>query len=157
MRGHILIVGTTGCGKTTLARQLAIVAVSKRRRVVVFDPMRSKWPDGCLVYDDEREFSQRALRTRNALFIIDEAGETIGRCNYEMFWLATRARHLNAQSVFITHRPTQLSNIVRDNCNRIFMFRSTAAVAKMMSEEFTDDNLLAAVDLKSHEYLVSDR
>ena len=61
MKGHILIVGTTGCGKTTLARQLAIVAIRKGKKVVVFDPMRSAWPDGCLVYDDEREFSQRAL------------------------------------------------------------------------------------------------
>ena len=46
MKGHILIVGTTGCGKTTLARQLAIVALRKGKKVVVFDPMRSNGQRG---------------------------------------------------------------------------------------------------------------
>ena len=81
---HTLVVGTSGSGKTTFARKLAISALGKGRRVLVYDVMLTDWPEGCEVFDDEHDFSQAAHRSRNALLIVDEAGEVIGRSNYEL-------------------------------------------------------------------------
>ena len=75
---HILIVGTSGSGKTYFARQLATRALANGRPVLVYDVIDSPWPEGARVFDDEHEFSQAAHRSRGAMLIVDEAGEVIG-------------------------------------------------------------------------------
>ena len=154
---HTLIVGTSGSGKTTFARKLAISALGKGRRVLVYDVMLTDWPEGCEVFDDEHDFSQAAHRSRNALLIVDEAGEVIGRSNYELFWLATRSRHLGASTVFITHRPSQLAPVIRDNCQVLILFASPTSTGKLLAEEFNQPNLEACTALKVGQYIKASR
>lgn len=157
MAGHILMVGTTGCGKTTLARKMAQRAADAGRPVLVYDPVGGEWPHAARVFDDEYEYGQEALRSRGALYVVDEAGELLGRSNHEFFWLVTRARHKGAQTVLICHRPSQLANVLRDNCSHLVLFRSTLAVAKLMADEFNDPRLEQATRLERHAYLTSSR
>jgi len=154
---HTLIVGTSGSGKTTFARKLARAALDKGRRVLVYDVMLTDWPEGCEIFDDEHDFSQAAHRSRNALLIVDEAGEVIGRSNYELFWLATRSRHLGASTVFITHRPSQLAPVIRDNCQVLILFASPTSTGKLLAEEFNQPNLEACTTLKVGQYIKATR
>jgi len=154
---HTLIVGTSGSGKTTFARKLAHAALDKGRRVLVYDVMLTDWPEGCEVFDDDHDFSQAAHRSRNALLIVDEAGEVIGRSNYELFWLATRSRHIGASTVFITHRPSQLAPVIRDNCQVLILFSSPASTGKLLAEEFNEPTLEACTRLRVGQYLKANR
>jgi len=154
---HTLIVGTSGSGKTTFARKLASAALDNGRPVLVYDVMLTNWPEGCEVFDDEHEFSQAAHRSRGALLIIDEAGEVIGRSNYELFWLATRARHLGASSVFITHRPSQLAPVIRDNCQILILFASPTSTGKLLAEEFNNPRLEHCTRLGVGKYIKATR
>ena len=154
---HTLVVGTSGSGKTTFARKLAISALGKGRRVLVYDVMLTDWPEGCEVFDDEHDFSQAAHRSRNALLIVDEAGEVIGRSNYELFWLATRSRHLGASAVFITHRPSQLAPVIRDNCQVLILFASPSSTGKMLAEEFNMPALENCTMLRVGQYIKASR
>jgi len=154
---HTLIVGTSGSGKTTFARKLAQSALDKGRRVLVYDVMLTDWPEGCEVFDDEHDFSQAAHRSRNALLIVDEAGEVIGRSNYELFWLATRSRHLGASTVFITHRPSQLAPVIRDNCQILILFASPSSTGKMLAEEFNAPALENCTMLRVGQYIKASR
>jgi len=154
---HALIVGTSGSGKTTFARKLASSALDKGRRVLVYDVMLTDWPEGCEVFDDEHDFSQAAHRSRNALLIVDEAGEVIGRSNYELFWLATRSRHLGASAVFITHRPSQLAPVIRDNCQILILFASPSSTGKMLAEEFNFPALENCTMLRVGQYIKASR
>ena len=154
---HTLIVGPSGSGKTTFARKLAEAALDKGRRVLVYDVMLTDWPEGCEVFDDDHEFSQAAHRSRGALLIVDEAGEVIGRSNYELFWLATRSRHIGASTVFITHRPSQLAPVIRDNCQVLILFSSPASTGKLLAEEFNEPALEACTRLGVGKYIKANR
>ena len=154
---HTLIVGTSGSGKTTFANRMAEAAIARGRPVLVYDVMLTEWPQGCHVFDDDHDFSQAAHRSRGALLVVDEAGEVIGRSNYELFWLATRARHIGASCVFITHRPSQLAPVIRDNCQALVLFSSPASTGKLLAEEFNDPRLETCVSLGLGQYIKSKR
>ena len=119
---HVLIVGTTGSGKTTLGTQLVDAYSARNRHSVVLDPMLdSRWHTRWLTADP-REFLKWASSSRSCMLFIDESGEMVGQYRDEMFWLATRARHLGHLSHFLTQRPTQISPTVRNQCTHLYAF-----------------------------------
>ena len=154
---HILIVGTSGSGKTTFARTLVDTSIEKGRPAVIFDPIGDGWHDDAIVFDDIETFSQYLLNAHGVLAVIDEAGEYIGKSSPHLYWLATRARHKSIQSVFITHRPTQLAPVVRDNCGTLVLFAAPAGTGTMLAEEFNNESLGKCVELKVGERLIARR
>ena len=161
---HILIVGTSGSGKTTFARSLVDTSIEKGRPAIIFDPIGPArggqgpdWHDDAIVFDDIETFSQYLLNAHGVLAVIDEAGEYIGKSSPHLYWLATRARHKNIQSVFITHRPTQLAPVVRDNCGTLVLFAAPAGTGAMLAEEFNNESLRICVELKVGERLIARR
>ena len=51
------------------ASRLAMAALDKGHRVIIYDPNIADWPDGCEVYGDAKDFSMASSRASDAVTI----------------------------------------------------------------------------------------
>ena len=77
---HTLICGVTACGKTTLARALALNLSRHGQPLIVYDPVGTDtagggWPETARRFEDEEEFFEYLARddVAGAHVFIDEA------------------------------------------------------------------------------------
>lgn len=140
---HTLIIGMSESGKTTLAKQLCQKYRRQGIKTIVLDPLWDNW-QADFQTDDPAEFMAVVSNpeTKRCAIFIDEAGESVGQYNKEMFWLATRARHYGHNSHFIVQRVSQISPIVRDQCRFLFMFSTNIKVCKTLADDFNEERLL---------------
>jgi energy-coupling factor transporter ATP-binding protein EcfA2 len=154
---HNLIIGRTGCGKSTLAKQKAKIFKKKfRRRVAVLTAVPDSKDWCCDVYfNSPKKFVQFVFSHTNYILFIDEGGTTIGRYNYEMEKVATMGRHYGHLAYFIAQRAKQISLTVRCQCSNVFVFKSSASDIKDIDNEFVcKGELFKNVEnLKKFEYL----
>jgi len=150
---HVLILGITQTGKTTLAFRLAQKYSATGVNVLVLDPdKRSGWNADFLTDDPEAYLNVVKVNKSCALFI-DESGQMIGRYAKEMAWLATNSRKWGHKAHFITQRATQLDPTVRNQCTTIILFKQSLNDTKILSNEFVSTELEAAHTLNQGEYL----
>lgn len=154
---HVLILGMTESGKTTLAKAMANQYKANGTPVIVCDPLHDPGWNADFVTGDAREFLAVAERNKSCALFLDESGETVGRYNDEMFWLATRARHYGHKSHFVTQRGMQLGKIVRDQCRHLFCFCVSFDDAKLLANEYNKPQLKEAHTLKQFEYFYTSR
>lgn len=154
---HVLIVGMTESGKTTLAKALCAQYRKHGVATAVLDPMSD--PDWRADFQsrDKEEFRERMKKSRQCAVFIDESGAMIGQYDAEMFWFATEARHWGHRSHFITQRAVQLSPTVRHQCTRLFLFRVGIKDAKTLAEEYGNDRLAAAAAFPQFEFFAVSR
>lgn len=151
---HVLILGITETGKTTLAFRLAQAYRAQGINVLVLDPDKRKDWGATFITDDQEEFLRIAkLNTSCALFI-DESGITMGRYCGPMEWLATNSRKFGHKAHFIAQRASQLPPIVRTQCTTIFLFKQSLMDSKILAAEFVADDLKQSCNLVKGEYLV---
>ena len=144
-------------GKSTLAKRLAESYRANGFKIIVLDPTcANDWPADFQTANREA-FIDVVNKSRRCMLFVDEAGEMIGRYAKEMFFLATRARHLGHISHFITQRPKQINPTVRDNCEKLFLFNVSADSAKELANEFNRPELRGANTLKRGEYFYCPR
>lgn len=150
---HVLIVGKTESGKTTLAKQLAAGYQAKGIPVIVLDPMLDNWPAD-IITDDKTRFNAIVKHpdTQGCAIFVDESGEAIGRYDQEMVWLATRARHYGHNSHFIVQRTTMLNKTICTQCRYLYLFNCTFSDAKMLSEDFAGFDPREVVNLPQFHY-----
>ncbi len=154
---HSLILGTTGSGKSTLAKKLCAKLKEKGVGTIVLDPMSDPEWHCDFRTKNEKEFLQVVKNSQQCCLFIDESGQTIGRYNEQMIWLATQARHWGHQSFFITQRGQQLNKTVRDQCDRLYIFRVSKNDAVILAEEFCQDELLEASKLDRFVFIKTGR
>lgn len=154
---HVLIAGTTTSGKTTLAKLLAEHQRSRGYGILVCDPLLDKGWQAELVTSNPQKFLHIAQKSRSCMLYLDESGETVGRYNDEMLWLATRARHYGHISHFITQRVVLLNRTVRDQCSKLFLFRVSANDAKTLADDWANTSLLDAASLNRFEFIYCHR
>ena len=154
---HVLILGMTTSGKTTLAKRLAIAYKKQRINVLVLDPLNDPGWSASYISRNKSEFLAEVKARRKCAVFVDESGLMIGRYADEMQWLATTARHWGHRCHFISQRAMQLDKTVRDQCEKVFLFRVSFNDAKLLSEEFADNDILQAAKLERFEYLVFSR
>lgn len=143
---HTLIIGTTESGKTRLAQVLEREYAQRGTASLVLDPLRDpRWTGHR--FTDADEFNEVVRKSTRCAVFVDESGEVMGRYDDTLTWLATRARHYGHNSHFITQRPAQLNKTVRDMCSHVIMFRISRGDAKLLAEEFVNDDLLGASQL----------
>lgn len=147
----------TSSGKTTLAKSLAREYRKRGYGVLVLDPLLDSGWSADLLTDNPDKFLKSATASRGCKLFCDESGETIGRYNDSMFWLATRARHFGHQSHFITQRVVQLNKTVRDQCVHLFAFRISTIDAKTLSIDWSNDMLINASRLDKFHFFQTSR
>lgn len=154
---HTLILGTTASGKTTLALRLAAQHRARGFLPLVLDPIDDpRWPTEYR-FTDGAAFLACAQRATSCMLYIDEAGESVGHHQREMWWCATRSRHNGHLAHFIAQRATLISPNVRSQCSRLILFRVSRDDAEELRREWARDEIAQAAELEQGECLVIGR
>jgi DNA helicase HerA-like ATPase len=154
---HVLILGTTEIGKTTLAKRLAADYQKAGISVIVLDPIADPAFPADYRTTNPDEFLEVFWQSRSCAAFIDEAGDAVGKYNDVMNRTATRGRHWGHNVHYITQRASLLSTTVRDQCSRLYLFRSGLKDCEKHAEEWTNPELKKAASLKAGEYYLADR
>jgi len=152
-RPHVLITGTTGSGKTTLAKQLVADYRQRGVKSIVLDPMADPEWNADFITRDPEEFLHIVKNSFGCLGFIDEGGENAGIYNREMHMTATRGRHYGHSFNYLCQRPNQIAPTIRSCCEAVCAFRLHHDDALAISRDFTQEGLRAATSLQRGEYL----
>lgn len=152
---HSIIVGTTGSGKTTLARRF--VAANRGEAAIVLDPYQDAGWQRAEIFDDTERFLERVRTTTNRLIIVDESGTQIDRYDPEHSWLAVGSRHNGHNVVFLTQRAMMVSPNIRSNCELGFMFLTTPKDAELLAEDFVQPAAAGYQPLPRYHFVTLDR
>lgn len=154
---HVLILGTSESGKTTLAKMLARQYKRAGMGVLVLDPLMDPQWQADFMTADEELFLQRFWASRNCFAFMDEGGDSVGRFNTAMQKTATRGRHWGHSCHYITQRATQLAPIVRDQCRHLFAFALSRKDGETLAADFLCDDLLQVHALGQGDYIHVER
>lgn len=154
---HVLILGTTLCGKTTLAKKLAKKYKQNGFGIIVLDPICDPGWDATYITDDVDDFLGVFWDSRRCAVFVDEAGENVGQHDKEMVKTATRGRHYGHAVHYIAQGGKQISKTVRDQCGRLFLFTTGIVDAKTHAVEWNNSELINAKTLTQGGYYVSTR
>jgi hypothetical protein len=149
---HVLILGITQSGKTTLAFRLAAMYKRKGWGVLVLDPdMRKEW-NADFMTDEPETFLKWVKANKSCAVFVDESGLMIGRYSGTMAWLATNSRKWGHRSHFIAQRATQIDPLIRNQCTKVFLFKQSVVDSKILASEYVCEELKNANNLKAGEY-----
>jgi energy-coupling factor transporter ATP-binding protein EcfA2 len=133
---HILILGQTLSGKSTLAKRLAATYKESGRGVIVHDPVGDpEWVADYKTADPE-EFFAIYNESRGCAVFFDEAGETCENFKHEITKTATRGRHRGHRNHYIAQRGTLILRTIRDQCSSLFLFNSGLEDCKIHAAEW---------------------
>lgn len=154
---HVMILGMTMSGKTTLAKMLAAEYRKAGLKVGVLDPLGDPgWPADFRT-DDVDVFLARFWDSRQCAWFIDEAGESVGQFDTVMTKTATRGRHWGHRCHYISQRGTQLARTVRDQCASLFLFTTSLDDSKVHANEWNKPGLKEAHALQQGHYFHATR
>lgn len=153
MSRHVGIFGPSLCGKTFAAKVLSLALWRTcRLRSLVLDPQGDDWGAHALVFRDRERFLKAFWRHRNCAVFIDEATVTVGRDN-TFTDLFTRGRHQGHILHTMGHRATVLLPIQRDQFGTLLLFRQSPGSASIWAEEWAEQRMHAATELRKYEFL----
>lgn len=150
---HVLILGITRTGKTTLAFELARRYKARGTPILVLDPDKRKDWNADYLTDNPEEFLTVCKSNKSCAIFVDESGQMIGRYAPQMEWLATQSRKWGHKAHFITQRASQISPTLRNQCTSIFLFKQSPSDAKIVACDFVCEELKNAPSLLTGEYI----
>ena len=150
---HTVIAGTTESGKTTLAKVLAKEARKRGRKVLALTPFGWGPEEADFITSDQNEFLKKYWASENCFVFMDEGRQTVGRYNDAMAMTAVQGRHWGHSNFYIVQRFRMLHPDVREQCSQIFLFASATPSAQAAAEEYVNDGLLEAPNLRKGEYI----
>ena len=148
------IIGMSMSGKTTLAKHLSRQYWTRSKiRSLVLDPNydEGSYGDHAMVFREEPKFWNVAWKTNNLLIIVDEAAETISR-NDDLTPVFTRLRHRGHKLLVIAHRATNLTPIMREQIDTVYLFRQSKKNCEIFAELFAEPSLEKAQFLPQFQY-----
>ena len=159
---HTLIVGSSGTGKSSLAKRLAVARFKTKSdrkdfRQVALDPLGSVWPEGVFVVDnwDDLQIELNVMHEAGEVgcVYVDEANTHFSHGDKQKLWLMLRGRHFGFDITVITQYPTLLSPAARGQCERLHVFQIGQQSARMLAEDYACPTLHNASGLKQGEWL----
>lgn len=152
-RGHNLMIGMTGCGKTTLLKKHIIPRFKAAGiKSAVLDPLGDPSFNADYQTKSSSEFLKFAYREKGYILIIDESGQAIGKYNAPMNALATNVRHKGNFSFFATHSVTSLPPIVRGQCANVYLFQCSRKNFELVADDFDQPTILKLPKLDVGEF-----
>lgn len=147
---HGMIVGPTGCGKTTLAKQIVRRARAAGVGCLVLDPSNAIWECEFQTADINL-FMQIAEANTRCLLIVDEAGEAIGNARSnataDRIKLGTRSRHQGNSAIFIGQYASLIAAPIRRQCEYAYIFRQSGKDLAILAQELCNDRISEAKNL----------
>lgn len=154
---HVLILGMTLSGKTSLAKRLAANYRQTGIKTMTLDPLGDPdWNTDFRTHDVEA-FLHTFWGSRQCAVFVDEAGESVGQFDTVMIKTATRGRHWGHRCHYISQRGTQLARTVRDQCSSLFLFTTSLEDSKVHANEWNKPELRDAYKLRQGEYFYCTR
>ena len=137
---HVLIVGSSGSGKSALSKALAREADEAGHEVIVHDPTQSEgWPASATKYADAEMFLEDAPHFSNAYVFIDEAADVWAADEDEANKLIYRGRHRGLLFLIIAQRSRMVRPNARNQCSTVYAFRQQFDDARTLAAEYTPD------------------
>ena len=122
-RLHVMILGQTLSGKTTLAKKLAAEYQRNGIGVIYFDPIGDYTFPCDLRTDCDEELKELVNYNHDCAVFIDEASEVLGIGQRENWRLMTRGRHGGHRVHAISQRGYgAIAPICRGQCSDLFLF-----------------------------------
>jgi len=155
---HVMILGQTMSGKSTLAKKLSFKYREKGLKVIVYDPLVDKDWDADFISHDKNDFFNAYVNSRSCAVFIDEVGDLCKTSRNEMTKTATFGRHLGHRNHYIAQRGTLILRTMRDQCTNLFLFNTGLEDSKIHAAEWNDNEIkLKAPALKKGEYFFKER
>jgi hypothetical protein len=155
---HVLNVGMTESGKSTLGKILARQLHAQGKRVVILDPLYDPDWQCSDRFPDVESFAAYLRANRSCFGFVDECGAVFDDGNDSTHsWLATRSRHYGHSLHFMAQRAIQLPKTMRDQCARVFLFTSSASDGKILAEEWNKPILQTCNTLPKLEFFMAER
>lgn len=133
---HLLILGQTLSGKSTLAKKLANAYKSQGIAVLVHDPVGDPEWNADFRTANAEEFFKVYNDSRQCAVFFDEAGETCEEFRHEITKTATRGRHRGHRNHYIAQRGTLILRTIRDQCSGLFLFNTGLEDCKIHASEW---------------------
>jgi hypothetical protein len=149
---HMLSVGMTESGKTTLNKDLSQAYRTRGIETIVLDPLLDERWAASFITNDPDKFLQVFWSSESCAIFVDEGGDTVGKYDIAMQRIVTSGRHLGHNVHIISQRGAQLSKTVRDQCRYLALFCSSKDDCKLYSREFNKDELLLGNQLPQGEF-----
>ncbi len=147
-REHVLYCGVTMTGKTTLAREHAMILVTAKYEVIVYDPVgtdtaNGNWPEGVEIIDDPETFYKRVDELHDdggdpehpVFLFVDESADVFGHSQTQAHWIARKIRHAEVYLRMIVQRPNMLHPSVRTQCSYVYMLRLSRKDAVLICDD----------------------
>jgi len=154
---HVLILGMTESGKTTLAKQLCKEYKQRGIKTIVLDPLHDPGWEADYQTHDPEEFLKVLWASKQCAVFIDESGSTVGRFDEAMIKTATMGRHWGHKMHYISQRGQQISCTVRGQCSKLFLFCSSLDDCKIHSNEWNKPELKNGYLLEQGHFYVCTR
>lgn len=154
---HNLIVGSSGSGKSNLAKRFAENAVISGAAVIVFDPLRSSgWPESAQKFTTAEAFLDHIEIAQSAHVFIDEAKILWNADPKRADMVLYQKRHQGLLVYVIGQRAEgMIPPNARNQCSKVFAFRQSKKDADTLAQEYGD--LLSSITtLKKNDFVYSD-
>jgi hypothetical protein len=154
MQLHTAIIGTTGSGKTHLARNFAAIARAGGVSTLILHKPREIWPQNAADWqtDDPARYQSMFWRAKGCFCVMELADADVDKWDREFHKCFSQGRHEGHRCVYVSQYGPQVHPIIRINCDALALFATNKRAAATWAEEFNDERLMLAANLKPREF-----